>query len=165
MQDKNNGWKQPEEKFPETELEDSFSGFFSREEEVSVPKGKRRRHKSAGPDILAVSDNEQDDGFIIKEVVAAQSTIIHFCRRIIIQNEISLGESACSLGSDCLPCNCIFTVTDFKFPGKEDYLPHSCKEAENSGKEGAEGHSLGLYTFMHVPFPGIDLCIDHDGSS
>ena len=72
MQDKNNGWKQPEEKFPETELEDSFSGFFSREEEVSVPKGKRRRHKSAGPDILAVSDNEQDDGFIIKEVVAVE---------------------------------------------------------------------------------------------
>lgn len=72
MQDKNNGWKQPEEKFPETELEDSFSGFFSREEEISVPKGKRRRHKSAGPDILAVSDNEQDDGFIIKEVVAVE---------------------------------------------------------------------------------------------
>lgn len=72
MQDKNNGWKQPEEKFPETELEDSFSGFFSREEEVSVPKSKRRRHKSAGPDILAVSDNEQDDGFIIKEVVAVE---------------------------------------------------------------------------------------------
>ena len=72
MQDKNNGWKQPEEKFPETELEDSFSGFFSREEEISVPKGKCRRHKSAGPDILAVSDNEQDDGFIIKEVVAVE---------------------------------------------------------------------------------------------
>ena len=70
MQDKNNGWKQPEEKFPEAELEDSFSGFFSSEEEISVPKGKRRRHKSAGPDILAVSDSEQDDGFIIKEVVA-----------------------------------------------------------------------------------------------
>ncbi len=72
MQDKNNGWKQPEEKFPETELEDSFSGFFSREEEISVPKGKRRRHKSAGPDILAVSDGEHDDGFIIKEVVAVE---------------------------------------------------------------------------------------------
>lgn len=70
MQDKNNGWKQPEEKFPEAELEDSFSGFFSSEEEISVPKGKRRRHKSQGPDILAVSDSEQDDGFIIKEVVA-----------------------------------------------------------------------------------------------
>lgn len=72
MQDKNNGWKQPEEKFPEAELEDSFSGFFSSEEEISVPKGKRRRHKSEGPDILAVSENEQDDGFIIKEVVSVE---------------------------------------------------------------------------------------------
>ena len=72
MQNKNNGWKQPEEKFPETELEDSFSGFFSKEEEISVPKGKRRRHKSEGPDILAVSESKQDDGFIIKEVVAVE---------------------------------------------------------------------------------------------
>lgn len=69
MQDKNNGWKQPEEKFPETELEDNFSEFFS-EDEISAPKSKRRRHKSPGPDILAVADNEQDEGFIIKEVVA-----------------------------------------------------------------------------------------------
>lgn len=69
MQDKSNGWKQPEEKFPETELEDNFSEFFS-EDEISAPKGKYRRHKSAGPDILAVTDSEQDEGFIIKEVVA-----------------------------------------------------------------------------------------------
>lgn len=69
MQNKNNGWKQPEEKFPEAELEDSFSGFFSAEEEASLAKGKHRRRSSGGPDILAVAD-EQDEGFIIKEVVA-----------------------------------------------------------------------------------------------
>ena len=37
-----------------------------------MPKGKRRRHKSEGPDILAVSESKQDDGFIIKEVVAVE---------------------------------------------------------------------------------------------
>ena len=35
MSEKNNGWEKPEEKFPETEFEDSFAGFFSKEEEMS----------------------------------------------------------------------------------------------------------------------------------
>lgn len=71
MADKNNGWKQPEAKFPETELEDSFAGFFSEEEEQieSNKKNKKRRKNKSGPDILAVSE-EQDPGFVIAEVVA-----------------------------------------------------------------------------------------------
>jgi len=72
MSDKNNGWNQPEEKFPENEIEDSFAGFFSEEEEIAVSeKGKKRGRKKAekGPDILAVSE-EADPGFVITEVVA-----------------------------------------------------------------------------------------------
>lgn len=72
MADKNNGWKQPEAKFPETEFEDSFAGFFSEEEEIEVSNKnkKRRKNKSkSGPDILAVSE-EADPGFVITEVVA-----------------------------------------------------------------------------------------------
>lgn len=70
MEDKNNGWKKPEEKFPETELEDSFAGFFSEEEEMTFSeKGKKRRRNKSGPDILAVSE-EADPGFVITEVVA-----------------------------------------------------------------------------------------------
>ncbi|MBR5872795.1 MAG: hypothetical protein IKZ06_04035, partial [Oscillospiraceae bacterium] len=69
MAEKNNGWNQPEIKVPETELEDSFAGFFSEEEEIEVSeKGKKRKHKK-GPDILAVSE-EADPGFVITEVVA-----------------------------------------------------------------------------------------------
>ena len=70
MSEKNNGWEKPEEKFPETEFEDSFAGFFSEEEEmdISVKEKKRRKNKS-GPDILAVSE-EADPGFVIEEVVA-----------------------------------------------------------------------------------------------
>lgn len=70
MSEKNNGWEKPEEKFPETEFEDSFAGFFSEEEEmdISVKEKKRRKNKS-GPDILAVS-KEADPGFVIEEVVA-----------------------------------------------------------------------------------------------
>lgn len=70
MEEKNNGWKKPEEKFPETELEDSFAGFFSEEEEMNFSeKGKKRRKSKSGPDILAVSE-EADPGFVITEVVA-----------------------------------------------------------------------------------------------
>lgn len=70
MADKNNGWKQPEAKFPETELEDSFAGFFSEEEEqTEQKKNKKHRKKKSGPDILAVSE-ETDSGFVITEVVA-----------------------------------------------------------------------------------------------
>ena len=70
MADKNNGWKQPEAKFPEAQLEDSFAGFFSEEEETAASsKGKKRRKNRSGPDILAVSE-EADPGFVITEVVA-----------------------------------------------------------------------------------------------
>ena len=72
MADKNNGWKQPEEKFPETELEDSFAGFFSEEEEIEASNKNKKRRKNknkSGPDILAVSE-EADAGFVITEVVA-----------------------------------------------------------------------------------------------
>ena len=70
MADKNNGWEKPEEKFPETEFEDSFAGFFSEEEEIKASgKRKKRRKNKNGPDILAVSE-ETDEGFVIKEVVA-----------------------------------------------------------------------------------------------
>lgn len=71
MSDKNNGWKQPEEKFPETEFEDSFAGFFSEEEEIALSDKEKKRKKKAdkGPDILAVAD-EADEGFVITEVVA-----------------------------------------------------------------------------------------------
>lgn len=70
MAEKNNGWEKPEEKFPETELEDSFAVFFSEEEETEVSaKGKKRRKSKNGPDILAVSE-ETDEGFVIEEVVA-----------------------------------------------------------------------------------------------
>ena len=48
MAENNNGWKKPEEKFPETEFEDSFSGFFSEEEEIGISEsGKKRRKKKA----------------------------------------------------------------------------------------------------------------------
>ncbi|MBQ6878398.1 MAG: hypothetical protein IJO22_08395 [Oscillospiraceae bacterium] len=70
MADKNNGWSKPEEKFPETELEDSFAEFFSEEEEKMLSeKGKKNRRKRKGPDILAVAD-ETDSGMVITEVVA-----------------------------------------------------------------------------------------------
>ncbi len=70
MSEKNNGWKKPEEKFPETEIEDSFAGFFSEEETLGISeKEKKRRKSKSGPDILAVSE-EEDPGFVIKEVVA-----------------------------------------------------------------------------------------------
>lgn len=70
MAEKNNGWEKPEEKFPETEFEDSFAGFFSEEEEIGFSeKGKKRRKSKNGPDILAVSE-ETNDGFVIEEVVA-----------------------------------------------------------------------------------------------
>lgn len=70
MADKNNGWEKPEEKFPETEFEDSFAGFFSEEEEIKASgKGKKRRKNKNGPDILAVSEGT-DEGFVIEEVVA-----------------------------------------------------------------------------------------------
>ena len=70
MAENNNGWEKPEEKFPETEFEDSFSEFFSEEEEIGISESeKKRRKKKAGPDILAVSE-ETDQGFVITEVVA-----------------------------------------------------------------------------------------------
>lgn len=70
MAEKNSGWKQPEIKVPETELEDSFAGFFSEEEEIiASEKGKKHRKRKNGPDILAVSE-EADPGFVITEVVA-----------------------------------------------------------------------------------------------
>lgn len=77
MSDKNNGWKRPEEKYVETELEDNFEAFFAAEEAPEVPKGKRRRkNKDApadkGPDILAVSETKEDEGFVITEVVAVE---------------------------------------------------------------------------------------------
>ncbi len=69
MSDKNNGWSQPEEKFPETELNDSFAEYFSEEEESSEQGKKREKNAEKGPDILAVSE-ENDPGFVITEVVA-----------------------------------------------------------------------------------------------
>ena len=77
MSDKNNGWKRPEEKYVETELEDNFEAFFAAEEAPEVPKGKRRRkNKDApadkGPDILAVSETKEDEGFVITEVVSVE---------------------------------------------------------------------------------------------
>ncbi len=70
MSDKNNGWNQPEEKFVETELQDNFAEFFSEEENIETSnKNKKRRKTNKGPDILAVSD-EEDTSFIISEVVA-----------------------------------------------------------------------------------------------
>ncbi len=76
MSGKNNGWNRPEEKYVEPEIEDNFVAFFAAEETVEVPKGKKRRKNNkapvqeAGPDILAVSENVEDTGFVIKEVVA-----------------------------------------------------------------------------------------------
>ena len=70
MAENNNGWEKPEEKFPETEFEDSFSDFFSEEEEIDISENsKKRKKKKSGPDILAVSE-ETDPGFVITEVVA-----------------------------------------------------------------------------------------------
>ena len=70
MAEKNGGWKQPEIKVPETELEGSFAGFFSEEEEIiASEKGGKHRKRKNGPDILAVSE-EADPGFVITEVVA-----------------------------------------------------------------------------------------------
>lgn len=71
MFEQKNGWKQPEEKYPEPELEDSFAGFFSEEEEeTAASEGKKhRRKKKTGPDILAVAEPEEDSGFIIEEVL------------------------------------------------------------------------------------------------
>lgn len=77
MSDKNNGWKRPEEKYVETELEDNFEAFFSAEEVPEVPEGKRRRKNRStpeeqGPDILAVSDAPEDSGFVITKVVSVE---------------------------------------------------------------------------------------------
>ncbi len=69
MAENNNGWQQPEEKFPETELQDSFAEFFSEEETEISNTGKKSRKAKQGPDILAVSE-ESDPGFVITEVVA-----------------------------------------------------------------------------------------------
>ena len=69
MAENNNGWEKPEEKFPETEFEDSFSEFFSEEAETDISENNKKRRKKAGPDILAVSE-ETDPGFVITEVVA-----------------------------------------------------------------------------------------------
>lgn len=70
MAENTNGWNKPEEKFPETEFEDSFAGFFSEEEEQEISeKENKRSKKKKGPDILAVSE-ESDPGFVIEEVVA-----------------------------------------------------------------------------------------------
>lgn len=70
MAENNNGWEKPEEKFPETDFEDSFSDFFSEEEEIDISENsKKRKKKKSGPDILAVSE-ETDPGFVITEVVA-----------------------------------------------------------------------------------------------
>ena len=50
MAENNNGWEKPEEKFPETEFEDSFSGFFSEEEEIGISEsGKKRRKPQSLP--------------------------------------------------------------------------------------------------------------------
>ena len=68
MSDKNNGWEQPEVKYPETEFDDSFAEYFSEEEEI-IGSDEGKKHKKKGPDILAVSD-ETDPGFVITEVVA-----------------------------------------------------------------------------------------------
>lgn len=75
MAQKNEGWKQLDEKFPENEIEDNFAGFFSEAEaENKSAKGKKRRSKNAGPDILAVAPEENDSGFVIKEVVSLEET-------------------------------------------------------------------------------------------
>ena len=50
MSDKNNGWSQPEEKFPETELKDIFAEYFSEEDEElnSEPEKKSESKKEKG---------------------------------------------------------------------------------------------------------------------
>ena len=71
MSEKNSGWVKPEEKFPEENKENISNEFFEEKEENNVPRNKRRHHKKHnGPDILAVSDQTEDDGFVITEVVA-----------------------------------------------------------------------------------------------
>lgn len=71
MSDKNNGWVKPEERFPEEKPEENSGIFFDEKEENSIPRNKKRRHKKHnGPDILAVSEQNEDDGFVITEVVA-----------------------------------------------------------------------------------------------
>lgn len=47
MSDKNNGRKQPEEKYVE-KFDDNFENFFSEEETEAAPKGRRRK-KTARP--------------------------------------------------------------------------------------------------------------------
>ena len=82
MFEKKNGWEQPEEKFPETELEDHFAGFFSEEENKAFNENRKHRKKNnqqttpelqQGPDILAVAVPLEDPGFVIEEVVSAES--------------------------------------------------------------------------------------------
>ena len=82
MFEKENGWEQPEEKFPETELEDHFAGFFSEEENKAFNENRKHRKKKKqqttpgqqqGPDILAVVDSEEDPGFVIEEVVSTET--------------------------------------------------------------------------------------------
>ncbi len=71
MSEKNSGWVKPEEKFPEENKENISNEFFEEKEENNVPRNKKRHHKKHnGPDILAVSDQTEDDGFVITEVVA-----------------------------------------------------------------------------------------------
>ena len=52
MADKNNGWKKPEEKFPETELQDSFAGFFSEEEQLSESKTMKALSNFLRPEFI-----------------------------------------------------------------------------------------------------------------
>lgn len=71
MSENNNGWVKPEERFPEEKEEKISDLFFEEKEEDKVPRNKKRHHKKhSGPDILAVSNQNEDDGFVIEEVVA-----------------------------------------------------------------------------------------------
>lgn len=110
MSDKNNGWEKPEEKFPETELEDSFAGFFSEEEvQIASEEGKKRRKKKKGPDILAVSE-ETDPGFVITEVVALDAG----------DGIVAIGEAAAPEKEEEIPSE----------HAEEEALPEECENPE-----------------------------------
>ena len=67
------GWSRPEEKFPETELEDSFAEYFA-EDHTSAP-GKKQKHRTGSePDLLVETASEDDPGFVIEGLAAVEQS-------------------------------------------------------------------------------------------
>lgn len=149
MSDKNNGWNQPEEKFPETEFEDSFAGFFSEEEEIALSDSEKKRRKKGnkGPDILAVAESD-DEGFVITEVVALDTG-----SEIVAIKEETAEETLCS-GEEEKP----FEHDEHEDEHEEEGLSEDGAHEEE--KENPEEENAGFEKQKKVLFPRARKIID-----